>query len=98
MGDYEGTTTRVERKWHQVYVKSFEKSIVSYICNVILKGFMQTLLPQKTKTKDLRILCLYVLFVNLSHMRNGGIIPFLFVGNPYFENKLRFNTPSTRIM
>ena len=47
MGDYEGTTTGVERKWRQVYKKSFEKIIVSYLCNVILRGFMKNLLPQK---------------------------------------------------
>ena len=47
MGDNEGTTTGIERKWCQVYVNSFEKIIVSYLCNVILRGFMKNILPEK---------------------------------------------------
>ena len=53
MGDIERTTTGVERKWHEVYVKSFEKKLASYLCNVKLRRFMKNLLPQEIEKKEI---------------------------------------------
>ena len=47
MTDCEGTTTGIERKWRQLYMKSFEKWWIQYLGNMNWRQLLKNLLPQE---------------------------------------------------
>ena len=47
MTDCEGTTTGIERKWRQLYMKSFEKWWIEYLGNMNWRQLLNNLLPQE---------------------------------------------------
>ena len=59
--DYRSTTTGVERKWRQVYVKSFEKKL--YLTSAMWNSdnSWKNLLRQGILTKTIRIVCWHVI-------------------------------------
>ena len=82
--DYRGTTTGVERKWRQVYVKSFEKKY--YI--LPLQCEIQTI-HEKNFFDGGDMYCLLTCyFVNLPHMRNSGFISLYFCRKPVFRESM----------
>ena len=63
---------------------------------------MKTIIKRPSSTGNSNKVVIHSLFtchfVNTPHKLNGGYMPLLFVGNPYFVNKLRLYIPSIRIM
>ena len=81
--EFEGTTTRLERKWRQLYMKLFENDNSNTPAMWNEDNYWRTFFHRKIKQSSYSF-SVHMLFCNTPHMLNGGSIPLPFGRKPEF--------------